>query len=323
MKALVTGGAGFIGSHLVDRLVDEGLDVVVLDNLSGGRLEFLDRHLGSSAFEFIEGDVRDADALAQALGSGAEVVYHLAANADIARGAVDPTLDFDHSIVGTFALLQAMRDSDANRIVYTSGSGVYGDRGASYSAETLGPLRPVSMYGASKLAAEGLISAFCHLYGMRASIVRPANIIGPRTTHGVVFDFVRRLKADSTRLRILGDGQQSKAYLHVADVVDALLLVRKQTSETVSFFNLSSDSFVTVDEIAAVVLEAMGLQGVEVAHTGGTVGWNGDVAVVRLANDAIAELGWRPRFDSLAAVRATVGALLVDPRLAVPVQAES
>src|SRR5262249_39001609 len=161
------------------------------------------------------------------------------------------SLDFENSVVATFVLLQAMRDHGIKRLVYMSGSGVYGDRGATYSAETFGPLEPVSMYGAGKLAAEALISAFAHLHDLPGWILRPANIIGPRVTHGVVYDFVRRLMADSSQLTILGDGNQSKAYLHVADVVDALLLVQSHSSRIVNFFNLSSDSYMSVDEIAA------------------------------------------------------------------------
>src|SRR5262249_43967580 len=176
--------------------------------------------------------------------------------------------------------------------------GVYGDRGTTYSSERFGPLEPVSMYGASKLGAEGLISAFCHLFDMRAWIFRPANIIGPRATHGVVYDFVKRLKTDPTQLRILGDGRQSKAYLHVDDVIDALLLVQEKARGRVNFFNLSSHSYITVNEIADVVIRTMGLKKVKRNRTGGKVGWKGDVAIIRLRNTRIRKLGWRPKYDS-------------------------
>jgi UDP-glucose 4-epimerase len=315
MKIVVTGGAGFIGSNLVDRLMGAGHQVTVLDNLSGGRLDFLGQHRGSKRFHFIKMDVRETDKLKKALRPDVDLIFHLAANADIARGVEDPTLDFEHSIVATFSLLQAMTHHGLRQLVYTSGSGVYGDRGANYSLESFGPLEPVSMYGASKLSAEGLISAFAHLFDMRAWILRPANIIGPRATHGVVFDFVRRLIKDPRKLRILGDGKQSKTYLHVDDVIDALLLVQKKAKEQVNFFNLSSNSFITVNQIAEEVVRLMKLSDVEFERTGGKIGWKGDVAVVRLRNTRLQKLGWRANYNSRQAVRATIQSLLNDPRL--------
>jgi UDP-glucose 4-epimerase len=315
MSVVVTGGAGFIGSNLVDRLMGLGHSVTVIDNLSGGSDAFLAHHRHSDRFRFVALDVRDTGGLAGALDRGVEVVYHLAANADIAKGVEDPTLDFEHSIVATFSLLRAMRQHGIRKFVYTSGSGVYGDRGAAYSSENFGPLEPVSMYGASKLGAEGLISAFCHLFDMQGWILRPANIIGPRATHGVVFDFVRRLKKDPTHLTILGDGQQSKAYLHVSDVIDALLLVQEKALNPVNIFNLASNSYITVNQIADLVVRGMGLADVKREWTGGKVGWKGDVAVIRLRNARIRKLGWRPKYNSAQAVRATIEALLTDPRL--------
>jgi UDP-glucose 4-epimerase len=314
MNIVVTGGAGFIGSNLVDRLIRAGHAVTVLDNLSGGRLDFLEHHRASGKFKFVKLDVRDTENLKKALPLGVDLIFHLAANADIARGVEDPALDFQHSIVATFSLLQAMKHHGIRQLIYTSGSGVYGDRGPKYSSESLGPLEPVSMYGASKLSAEGLISAFAHLFKMRAWIVRPANIIGPRATHGVVFDFVRRLKKDPNTLRILGDGKQSKTYLHVEDVIDALLLVQKKAKERVNFFNLSSNSFITVNQIADEVVRMMKLKDVRFERTGGKIGWKGDVAVVRLFNTRLHKLGWRAKYNSRQAVRATVQALLNDPR---------
>src|SRR5688572_13318844 len=183
MHSLVTGGAGFIGSNLVDRLMARGDRVTVIDNFSGGQRKFLRAHLESPRFTLREADIRDGSAMSDAFDPSIDVVYHLAANADIARGVHDPTLDFEHSLVGTFSVLSAMRAHRITRLVYTSGSGVYGDRGHHASSETQGPLLPVSMYGATKLGAEGLVSAFCHLFGMRAWILRPANVIGPRATH--------------------------------------------------------------------------------------------------------------------------------------------
>lgn len=314
MEIAVTGGAGFIGSTLVDRLMSSGHSLTVIDNLSGGDKSFLAAHARSPRFRFVKADVRDTKKVARALHPKIDLVFHLAANADIARGVVDPTLDFEHSVVATFSLLQAMRQHGIKKLVYTSGSGVYGDRGLSYFSETYGPLAPVSMYGASKLGAEGLISAFVHLYEMQAWILRPANIIGPRATHGVIFDFIKRLKQDPTQLRILGDGHQSKAYLHVDDVVDALLLVQKKAKARLNFFNLSSASFINVNQIADLVIRGMALKKVKLSHTPGKIGWKGDVPVIRLRNAAIAKLGWRSHYTSAQAVKATISALLTDPR---------
>lgn len=314
MQIVVTGGAGFIGSTLVDRLMSAGHSVTVIDNLSGGDKSFLAAHAGSRRFRFVKADVRDSKRIARVLHPEIDLVFHLAANADIARGVVDPTLDFEHSVVATFSLLQAMRQHGIQQLVYTSGSGVYGDRGLSYFSETYGPLQPVSMYGASKLGAEGLISAFVHLYDMQAWVLRPANIIGPRATHGVVFDFIKRLKKDPTQLRILGDGRQSKAYLHVDDVIDALLMVQKKAKAQINFFNLSSTSFINVNQIADLVIRAMALKKVKLSHTPGKIGWKGDVPVIRLRNARIAKLGWRSHYTSAQAVKATIAALLTDPR---------
>ncbi len=314
MNVVVTGGAGFIGSTLVDRLIQAGHHVTVVDNLSGGDRSFLAHHARSKRFRLVVEDVRNTKALSRALGPKVELVYHLAANADIALGVEDPTLDFEHSIVATFSLLQAMRHHGIKRLVYTSGSGVYGDRGRTFLSESHGPLEPVSMYGASKLGAEGLISAFVHLFGMQAWVFRPANIIGPRSTHGVVFDFMRKLQKNPKQLAILGDGKQSKAYLHVDDVIDALLLVQKKTKEPLSFFNLSSRSFISVNRIADLVISGMGLGPVKRTHTPGKVGWKGDVPVIRLTGTRLTKLGWKPKYDSAQAVTATVKALLGDPR---------
>jgi UDP-glucose 4-epimerase len=314
MNIVVSGGAGFIGSTLVDRLMRAGHRVTVVDNLSGGDRSFLAHHARSPRFRLVVQDVRNTKALVRALGPKVDVVYHLAANADISRGVEDPTLEFEHSIVATFSMLTAMRHHGIKRLLYTSGSGVYGDRGRKYIPETHGPLEPVSMYGASKLGAEALISAFVHLFGIQAWIFRPANIIGPRSTHGVVFDFMRKLRKNPKELVILGDGKQSKSYLHVDDVIDAMFLVQKKEKAPISFFNLSSRSFVTVNRIAELVISEMALDGVRRTHTPGKVGWKGDVPIIRLTNTRLAKLGWKPKYDSERAVKATVKALLADPR---------
>lgn len=312
LNVVVTGGAGFIGSNLVDRLMKAGHRVTVIDNLHGGRRAFIAQHAKSKRFGFAKVDIRDTAKLMRAIPKRTQVVFHLAANADIARGVHDPTLDFQQTTLGTFSVLQCMKEHGIRQIVFTSGSGVYGDRGHKFTNEAHGPLLPVSMYGATKASAEAFISAFCHLYDMRAWILRPANITGPRATHGVTYDFVKRLLDDPTHLRILGDGKQSKSYLHVDDVIDAIFCAWKKGKERVNFFNLTSTSFITVNAISKIVFDEMRLRDVVVEHTGGKVGWRGDVAVIRLRNDKLARLGWRPKHDSASAVRATVRALLKD-----------
>jgi len=314
MRAVITGGAGFIGSNLTDRLLADGHTVTVIDNFSGGNRSFLASQSKNPRFNLIELDLRQTEKLTDALPTKTAVVFHLAANSDISRGAVDPTIDFENTVKATFSLLQAMKTKKVKKIVFTSGSGVYGDRGSHYSKETDGPLLPVSMYGSAKLSAEALISAFVHLHSMQAWILRPANIIGPRLTHGVVYDFIGRLKTDPTKLRVLGDGHQSKSYLYVQDVVDALLFILENAKDQINIFNLASTNFITVNEIAAEVIGQLKLSQVKLEHTGGTVGWKGDVAIVRLNNQKLKHLGWQPRFTSKKAVKQTIAALLKDQR---------
>ena len=314
-KITVTGGAGFIGSNLVDRLMNEGNEVTVIDSMAGGQESFIKHHFSSPKFKFIKLDLRETDKLIQAFDPKTELVYHLAANSDISKGIEDPSVDFNHTITATFSLLQALKHHGIKKLVYTSGSGVYGDLGAKFLAETYGPLKPVSMYGGAKLAAEGIISAFAHFYDMQVWILRPANIIGPRSTHGVIYDFIKRLKTDPTQLRILGDGKQSKAYLFVTDVLDALQLVQKDKSSRVNIFNLSSSSFITVNQIADLVIKGLKLKNVKITRTGGSVGWKGDVAVIRLRNTEITKLGWKAKYTSYQAAKATIEALVHDESL--------
>ncbi|MBI4029768.1 NAD-dependent epimerase/dehydratase family protein [Candidatus Berkelbacteria bacterium] len=310
MKILVTGGAGFIGSNLVDRLISDGHKVLVLDNLSVGREDFFKQHQKNPHFQFEKIDLLEQEKLKNIIPPDVELVYHLVANSDISKGIQGPQIDFDNTILATYNLLTAMKERGVKKIFFLSGSGVYGDRGEQVLAENFGPLMPNSMYGASKLSAEALIYAFAHFYDWQVWILRPANIIGPRLTHGVIFDFIKRLKKNPRELEILGDGQQSKSYLYVLDVIEAILQVFKKAQEKINLFNLSSSNFVTVNEIAQIVVEEMGLPAVKFKWTGGRGGWKGDVPVVRLDNQAIYQLGWQPKYTSKEAVRKTVKVLL-------------
>lgn len=309
MKVIVTGGLGFIGSHLADRLLSLGNFVTIVDNFSSGRLQFLEKKLRNPRLKIIKTDLLDEKRLLNIF-IGHDFVFHLAANPDIAKGIDDPSLDFKQTIIATFNVLQAMRINSIKKIFYTSGSGVYGDLGERYSKEDFGPLLPVSMYGASKLSAEALISAFSHLFGFQAWIVRPANIIGPRATHGVIFDFINKLKNNPENLKILGDGKQSKSYLYVVDVINAIFLILNKAQERINLFNLASEDFIDVNSIANIIIEKMNLKRVKITYTGGPIGWKGDVPIVRINSEKIRKLGWFPKYNSKKAVEKTVEELL-------------
>jgi len=309
---LITGGAGFIGSHLVDDFIIKGKNVTVLDNLSSGKSDFLKDHIKNPHFKFIQGDLLNTVDLKNAFKNKIDLVIHLAANPDISKGIEDPTLDFKQTIIATFNLLMKMKEKKVNKIIFFSGSGVYGDLGKKYASENFGPLLPVSMYGASKLSAEALVSAFSHLFGIQAWIFRPANIVGNRTTHGVIFDFIRKLKKNPHKLTILGDGKQSKSYLYTDDVLEAVWIALKKTGKPINIFNISSKSFVTVNEIAEIVIKQMGLNNVQIVHTGGKIGWPGDVPIVRIDSKKLHDLGWQPKFSSIDAVKKTAEELSKD-----------
>jgi UDP-glucose 4-epimerase len=307
-RYFVTGGAGFIGSHLVDRLVGMG-GVTVYDNLSSGRLEFISHHLDRDNFNFIEADLLDLGTLRQAI-SGHDVVFHLAANPEVRAGIKVTDLDLKMVIIASYNVLEAMRLNQIKRLVFTSSSTVYGDAGMTPVSEDYGPLKPISLYGASKLGSEGLISAFCHLFDMQGWILRLANIVGSRLTHGVIFDFINKLKQNPGRLEILGDGSQQKPYLHVDDCIDGMLFAMEYSKEQLNLFNLSSDSSTSVVTIANMVAEAMGLKDVDFHYTGGNRGWVGDVSQVRLDMMGMRGLGWEHRYTSDEAVYRAVRELL-------------
>jgi UDP-glucose 4-epimerase len=315
MRALVTGGAGFIGSHIVETMLKEpGNEVVIFDNLSSGRSAFVASVTQDPRCTFVPGDLLDAPAVARAVGTSKPgIVFHLAANPDIARGALDPSLDFRQTVVATFHVLEAMRLARTPRLVFTSGSGVYGDHPEVATAETFGPLLPISMYGASKLAAEAMISSYAHMYGFTAYVCRFANVVGGRQTHGVAFDFIRKLRADPRRLEVLGDGNQSKSYVHVSDVVSAVLFVLEKEREPVNLYNVATDDYVTVRWIADSVRELMNLPDAELTFTGGPRGWSGDIPVVRFDLSKIHGLGWSARYRSRDAIRRSIVEMLSDP----------
>jgi UDP-glucose 4-epimerase len=292
-RAFVAGGAGFIGSHLVHELL--GLpdqQVVVFDNLSSGDKDHLSDLLEDERLTLVVGELQSIDDVTAAM-NGCDHVYHFAANPDISRAVSEPTIDFWQGTYLTNNIIDAMRVNRVPRITYASGSGVYGDRHDEEVDESFGPLIPVSTYGASKLACEALLASYVHMFGIHAVAFRFANVVGSGQTHGVTYDFVRHLREDPAHLRILGDGSQSKSYIHVDDVVAAMLLLSESGWSGFEVFNAGTGDYVTVTEIADLVVERMGLDNVDYQYTGGDRGWKGDVPIVRFRSDKLEERGWR------------------------------
>jgi UDP-glucose 4-epimerase len=304
MRYFVTGGAGFIGSHLADRLVESG-EVTVYDNLSSGRSEFILHHIGEPSFHFIEGDLLDWQKLAESM-KNHEVVFHLAANPDARLGINQTDLDLKQQTVVTYNVLEAMRANHIEKIVFASSGTIYGETPVIPLAENYGPVLPISLYGAGKVASEALISAFCHTFDMKSWIFRFANIVGPRATHGVIYDFVNKLRKNPNELEILGDGTQEKPYLWVGDCVDGILFGFSNSDQRVNLFNLGCESTTDVKTIAQLVVEAMGLRAVRFKYTGGDRGWKGDVPQVRFDVSKMRKLGWEAKLSSDQAVRRAV-----------------
>jgi UDP-glucose 4-epimerase len=313
-RFLVTGGAGFIGSHLVARLLQRAdAQVVVYDNFSSGRSWHLQETENSGRLQVVQGDIKDLDQLRTAM-AGIDVVFHLASNPDIARAVREPDIDFWEGTYLTQNVLEAIRHNRVPRLLYSSGSGVYGDTGTHAVAENYSPMQPISTYGASKLAGEALICSYCHMFDMHALAFRFANVVGPRQTHGVAYDFVLRLLRDPTRLPILGDGSQSKSYIHVDDVLDAMLFLHDAGLKGFNVFNVATEDYVTVREIADLVVHQLGLSRVDYAFTGGDRGWKGDVPIVRFDTRKLRERGWTNRRTSREALLASIDSLIADAR---------
>lgn len=317
-RFLLVGGAGFIGSHFTDRLLcDRSVEAVTLyDNFSSGREWHYAHHAHDPRLRVIHGDVKDLPALERTT-AGHDVVIHLASNPDIARAATEPDIDFREGTFLTQQVVEAMRRNGGGRLLYASGSGVYGDLGLYEAEEDYGPLVPVSTYGASKLAGEALIASYCAMFGLTACAFRFGNVVGARQTHGVGFDFMRRLRVQPDRLRILGDGAQSKSYIHVEDVVDAVLKAHELTPGNFQVYNVATGDYITVTEIAKLAIEVMGLSEdqVRIEYTGGDRGWKGDVPVVRLNTDRIRSLGWTCKRTTRQALCVSLHAMLEDARL--------
>lgn len=305
----VTGGAGFIGSHLVDRLVNEGKNVTVYDNLALASDENIKKYFGNENFQFIKADLLDFDKLKESI-MGQDIIWHLGANTDIPGGNRITDLDLKNCTIATRNVLEAMNQIGLNKILFTSSACVYGDAPPVSLSENFGPLLPISLYGAGKLAGEGLVSAYSHLFGIQAWIFRFANVIGAGMNHGVIFDFIQKLRKNPKELEILGDGKQEKPFFLVEDCIEGMIKAFQNSEKQCDIYNLGCDSFTSVTKVAQIVAEEMGLKDVKFKYTGGKRGWPGDVPIVHFNIDKMKKLGWQPKHTSDEAVRIATCRLL-------------
>lgn len=311
-RYFVAGGAGFIGSHLIHYLLTKPENqVLCFDNFCSGKRWHLTDVLGHPRFRLVEGDIKDLNLLTEAM-RGTDTVIHLASNADIAKAISQPDIDFWEGTYLTQNILEAMRKSETMHLLYTSGSGVYGDVGEKPVAEDYSPMLPISTYAASKLSGEALICSYCHLFNFEAKAFRFANVVGSRQTHGVAYDFIRRLQNDPTQLHILGDGTQSKSYIHVDDITRAVFLVAEKAVTIYDVFNVATDDYITVKEIADLVVQELMLNVSKVQYefTGGDRGWKGDIPIVRFDLAKIKLFGWSSQYSSREALRHSIRAMI-------------
>jgi UDP-glucose 4-epimerase len=305
MKIVVTGAAGFIATNLLPRLFKGGHEVHGIDNFFLGKREFVERSTGNPHFHFHEFDLLHRERVAELFEQiKPDLVWHLAANSDISFGTKYTDFDLKGGTLVTYNILEAMRNAGTKELIFSSSGAIYGEPKVMPTPENYGPILPISLYAASKVACETLITAFASNYGIRSWIFRFGNIAGPFPTHGVIHDFVLKLQRDPTRLEILGDGMQSKPYVHVEDCLDGMMFGHQRAKETVNYYNLAVDGATSVNEIARWTIEAMGLdpKSVRIEYTGGSRGWPGDVPQVRLETRRMEALGWRPKMSSAEAV---------------------
>ena len=304
MKAFVSGGAGFIGSNLVDRLLDLGHDVTVYDNLSTGLLQFLEYARDFDRFRLVKGDLLDEDSLAEAI-TGHEFVFHLAANADVRFGTEHPRRDLEQNTIVTYNILEAMRNHGIRKIAFASTGSVYGEATVIPTPEVAPFPIQTSLYAASKLAGEGMIAAYCEGFGFQSWIFRFVSILGERYTHGHVFDFYRELKQNPSRLEVLGNGKQRKSYLYIQDCIDAILLALEKSNESVNVLNLGVDGYCEVNDSIGWICEELGVSP-KLEYTGGDRGWIGDNPFIFLDTSKIRDLGWKPKLSIKDGVLKTI-----------------
>ena len=306
-SALITGGAGFIGSHLAEKLVNEGIETKVLDNFATGRKENFSECIDNQNFSFFNLDLGKLGKQKDYL-ENVEVVFHMAADPEVRTGYDKPEDSFNQNIVNTFNLLQRIKNSKVKKIVFASSSSVYGDAKVLPTKEEYGPLCPISHYGASKLACEAMVSSFCYNYNIKGIILRPANVIGSRGLHGLIWDLVHKLKNDKSGLEVLGDGKQTKSFIHISDAVKGILQSIKKHKDDVEIFNIGSEDSIEIINVAKVVCKNMKLPDIEIITTGGIEngrGWKGDIKSAHLDISKLKNLGWHPKLSSLEAADLT------------------
>lgn len=312
MKVLVAGGAGFIGSHLMDNLIAEGNHVVCIDNFFIGTKQNIEHLKKNTSFTFYEEDLCNLDAVDSIFKKegNIEYVYHMAANSDIQASAQNPMIEYQNTYSTTFVLLECMRRYNVKNMFFASTSAVYGEKMGASVGEDTPNLMPISYYGGCKLGSEALISSYTYMNDMKVLIFRFPNVIGPRLTHGVIFDFVKRLKEDSTQLRILGDGTQSKPYIYVMDLVDAIMKFKEVKETGIVLYNVGVDGQTSVTRIADIICEKMGITGIPYNYTGGRGGWKGDVPQFQYNLTKIHNAGWYASCNSDQSVEKTVEEVL-------------
>ena len=308
-RCFLTGGAGFIGSHVVERLLAEGKTVTVYDNLSSGRRESIEHNIGRPGFTFIQADLLEPRRLREAM-SGHDLVIHLGANTDIPGGNQNVRLDLENCTIATHNVLEAMRATGIRRLLFSSTSAVYGEAPVIPTPEDVGPLLPISLYGAAKLGCETIVSAYCHIFDMQAWMFRFANVVGGRMGHGVIYDFIQKLKRNPEELEVLGDGEQEKPFFLVEDCIDGMFCAFEYSDAWCDVFNLGCASSSKISRVAEIVAQEMGLGGARFRYTGGQRGWVGDVPRVGLDVGKMRKLGWEAGHTSDEAVRMAARRLL-------------
>jgi len=310
---LIIGGAGFIGSHVAKNIIETNpnANVVIYDNFSSGT----DEHLNGIGrkINIIRADIKDRDKLSNAM-LGVDVVYQFAANPDIAKAVRQPDIDFWEGTYLVNNILEAMREMNVKRIIYSSGSGVYGETGCELVGEDYNQMRPISTYGASKLGCEALICAYTSMFGMIGTIFRFANVVGPKQTHGVGYDFIRRLIKNPNNLEILGDGNQNKSYIYIDDIISAMNIAQERERGQFNIYNVSTGDLITVKKIAEIACQLLGLENVQFKYTGGDRGWKGDVPTIRLNSKKIESLGWSHLYSSEDAIRKSMASMVNELR---------
>lgn len=310
MNILITGGAGFIGSHLIDLLISKGYKVVAIDNLLLGRKENISHLTSNKNFKFIKEDLLNTNKLKKIFQkNNFNVVFHLAANSDIQNSAKNPQIDLDNTFMTTWNTLECCRLFNVNKFVFASSSAIYGNV-TKELIEDFGPLFPISYYGAGKLASEAFVSAYAYMNDIQAWIIRFPNVVGERATHGVIYDFIKKLKNNPKELEILGDGSQKKPYVYVKDLIEAMFFVYQKTKDRLNCYNVGVEDQTVVSEIAKIVCEEMELRNVKLKYMGGNIGWKGDVPQFKYNLDKIHQLGWKAKYSSTEAVRIAVRRIL-------------